>query len=239
MKLLKSVVLAMLASLVLPSVMQAQDVKADILANETKVWRTFLGTHPDTAAFERLVVPNYLCIEANGVLMTKAENVAQLTHLTFSSFKIQDPQIRVLSPSAALIVARVRFAGTANRHSMSGETLTSTVWVKRGNRWLAQIHTETFTKLSELAGANFGLVLGRGHNLLLEPNWRATAGMIRDWLTENLLLNGESIMAGRYGSTIKHVVAAIFEWCNTKPLAEDIVHVCLAGETTLEGDISQ
>jgi hypothetical protein len=141
-KLLKSVLLATLASLVLPSVMQAQNLKADILANETKVWQTFLGAHPDTAAFERLVVSDYLCIEANGVLMTKAENVAGLKHLTFSSFRIQDPQIRVLSPSAALI----RFAGTADAQSMSGETLTSTVWVKRGNKWLAQLHTETFTK---------------------------------------------------------------------------------------------
>jgi hypothetical protein len=145
-KLLKSVLLATLASLVLPSVMQAQDLKADILANETKVWQTFLGAHPDTAAFERLVVSDYLCIEANGVLMTKAENLAELKRLTFSSFKIQDPQIRVLSPSAALIVARVRFAGTADGQSMSGETLTSTVWVKRGNKWLVQLHTETFTK---------------------------------------------------------------------------------------------
>jgi hypothetical protein len=145
-KLYKSILLVTLSSVVLPSMMQAQDLKADILANETKVWQTFLGTHPDTAAFERLVVSDYLCIEANGVLMTKAENVAQLTHLTFSSFKIQDPQIRVLSPSAALIVARVRFAGTADGHGMSGETLTSTVWVKRGNKWLAQLHTETFTK---------------------------------------------------------------------------------------------
>jgi hypothetical protein len=143
---MKFVLLATLSFFVLPSVMQAQDIKADILANETKVWQTFLGAHPDTAAFERLVLSDYLCIEANGMLMTKAENVAQLTHLTFSSFKIQDPQVRVLSPSAALIVARVRFAGTANEESMSGETFTSTVWVKRGNKWLAQIHTETFTK---------------------------------------------------------------------------------------------
>ena len=75
--------------------------------------------------------------------MTWEENVAQRTHLTFSSFKIQDPQVRVLSPSAALIVARVHFAGTANEQSMSGETLTSTVWVKRGDKWLAQLHTET------------------------------------------------------------------------------------------------
>ena len=98
------------------------------------------------AALSSFVLSDYLCIEANGVLMTKAENVAQLTHLTFSSFKIQDPQIRVLSPSAALIVARVRFAGTADKQSMLGETFTSTVWVKRGNKWLAQLHTETFTK---------------------------------------------------------------------------------------------
>jgi len=144
--LLKPVLLAALSSLLLPSVMQAQDLNADILANETKVWQTFLGAHPDTTAFAELVTPDYLCIEANGELMTKAENVAQLTHLTFSSFKIQDSQVRMLSPSSALIVARVHFAGTADGHSMAGETLTSTVWVKRGNKWLVKLHTETFTK---------------------------------------------------------------------------------------------
>ena len=40
-------------------------------------------------------------------------------------------------------------------------------------------------KLAELSGADFRLVPGRGHNLLLEANWRETAGSIRDWLTEN------------------------------------------------------
>ena len=39
--------------------------------------------------------------------------------------------------------------------------------------------------LSELSGADFRLVLGRGHNLLLESDWRATAGTIRDWLADN------------------------------------------------------
>jgi hypothetical protein len=144
--LLKRFTIAILASAILPSILEAQDLKADMLANETKVWKTFLGTHPDTAAFAGLVTSDYLCIEATGVLMTKTENVAQLNHLTFSSFKIEDPQVRSLSLSSALIVARVRFSGTADGHSMSGETLTSTVWVKRDNKWLAQLHTETFKK---------------------------------------------------------------------------------------------
>ena len=38
--------------------------------------------------------------------------------------------------------------------------------------------------LAELSRADFRLVPGRGHNMLLEPNWRATAGIIRDWLAE-------------------------------------------------------
>lgn len=41
--------------------------------------------------------------------------------------------------------------------------------------------------LAELSRAEFRLVLGRGHNLLLEPNWRVTAGIIRDWLIEKSL----------------------------------------------------
>jgi uncharacterized protein DUF4440 len=142
----KSILTTILAFTMMPVVSQAQDLKTDILANETKVWQTFLGTHPDIATFEKMLTSDYLCIEATGVLMTKAENVEQLNGLTFSSFKIQDPQVRRLSPSSALIVARVRFAGTAGGHPMAAETLTSTVWVKRGNQWLAQLHTETYKK---------------------------------------------------------------------------------------------
>jgi pimeloyl-ACP methyl ester carboxylesterase len=41
--------------------------------------------------------------------------------------------------------------------------------------------------LANLSGADFHVVPGRGHNLLLEPKWKETAGMIRDWLSENCL----------------------------------------------------
>jgi len=38
--------------------------------------------------------------------------------------------------------------------------------------------------LADLSGADLHLVAGRGHNLLLEPKWRETAGLISEWLTE-------------------------------------------------------
>jgi hypothetical protein len=132
--------------LALPLTSYARDLMSDILSNENRVWETFVGPQPDTEAFGRLVTADYLCIEATGVVMNKAQNIAQLQALTFSSFKIHDAQVRKLSSEAALIVARVQFEGTAGGQKMSGETLTSTVWVKRGGQWLAQLHTETFKR---------------------------------------------------------------------------------------------
>jgi len=124
----------------------AEDLNKDILVRENMVWKTFVGSQPDIDAFKKLVAPDYLCIEATGVLMNEEENVAQLKALTFSSYEIEDPHVIRLSPKSALIVARVRFEGTAGGQKMAGETLTSTVWVKQGETWLAQLHQETFKK---------------------------------------------------------------------------------------------
>jgi hypothetical protein len=127
----------------LPVIGHGQTLSEVIQQNEQKIWQSFVGSHPDTEAFARMVLPDYRCIEFTGVLMDKEANVAQLKQLTFSSFRIEDPQVRRLSPTSALIIGRVRFAGTAGGKSMSGEVLTSTVWVRRGAQWRVQLHTET------------------------------------------------------------------------------------------------
>jgi hypothetical protein len=41
--------------------------------------------------------------------------------------------------------------------------------------------------LADLSEADLHLVGGRGHDLLLEPKWRETAGLIGEWLTEKCL----------------------------------------------------
>ena len=105
--------------------------------------RTFIGSHPDTEAFQKMILPDYLCVEPTGVLLNKAENIVELKTLTFSSYEILDPQIRQVSSTTVVIVGRVRFIATAGPHDISGETIFSTVWVKRHGQWLAQIHTET------------------------------------------------------------------------------------------------
>jgi pimeloyl-ACP methyl ester carboxylesterase len=44
--------------------------------------------------------------------------------------------------------------------------------------------------LADFYGADYRYLRGRGHNVLLEPNWRETADMIGDWLTRSVGQSG-------------------------------------------------
>jgi hypothetical protein len=118
------------------------DLSRDILACEKKVYETFLGPQPHVEAWQELTLPDYLYINFRGVIWTREENAISLkSGVVFSSIEIKNPQIRKLSPTSALIIARVLIEATAGGNDLSTETLTSTVWVKQDGKWLAQLHT--------------------------------------------------------------------------------------------------
>jgi hypothetical protein len=122
--------------------LDAEDLSREILVCENKVYETFLGPQPDVEAWKKLTLPDYLYINFRGVIWTKEENAISLkSGVVFSSIKIKNSQVRKLSPTSALIVARVLVEATAGGHDLSTETLTSTVWVKQEGKWLAQLHT--------------------------------------------------------------------------------------------------
>jgi hypothetical protein len=124
--------------------LEGEDLSREILACENKVYETFLGPQPDVEAFQTLTLPDYLSIPPNGVISTREENVIALkSGVAFSSIQIKNSQVRKLSPTSALIVARVLIEAAAGGHNISSETLTSTVWVKQDGKWLAQLHTST------------------------------------------------------------------------------------------------
>jgi len=122
--------------------LEGEDLSKEILACENKVYETFLGPQPDVEAFQKLILPDYLYITHNGVIWTGEENIISLKNgVAFSSIEIKNSQVRKLSPTSALIVARVLIEAAAGGHDLSTETLTSTVWVKQDGKWLAQLHT--------------------------------------------------------------------------------------------------
>ena len=122
--------------------LEGEDLSKEILACENKLYETFLGPQPDVEAFQKLILPDYLYITHNGVIWTGEENIISLkSGVAFSSIEIKNSQVRKLSPTSALIVARVLIEAAAGGHDLSTETLTSTVWVKQDGKWLAQLHT--------------------------------------------------------------------------------------------------
>jgi hypothetical protein len=124
--------------------LEVEDLSKEILACENKVYEAFLGPKPDVEALQKLLLPDYLYIQSKGVIWTREENLASLkSGVVFSSIEITNPQVRKLSPTSAVIVARVLIEAVAGEHNLSTETLTSSVWVKQDGKWLAQLHTST------------------------------------------------------------------------------------------------
>ena len=121
--------------------LEVEDLSKEILACEKKVYETFLGPKPDVESLQKLLLPDYLYIQSKGVIWTREENIATLkSGVVFSSIEIKNPRVRKLSPTSAVIVARVLIEAAAGEHNLSTETLTSSVWVKQhGNGWLSCI----------------------------------------------------------------------------------------------------
>jgi hypothetical protein len=129
--------------------LEVEDLSKVILACEAKVYETFLGPKPDVEAFQRLLLLDYLYIQPKGVIWTREENLASLkSGVVFSSIEIKNPQVRKLSPTSVVIVAHVLIEAAAGEQNLSTETLTSSIWVKQDDKWLAQLHNSTTTAKS-------------------------------------------------------------------------------------------
>ncbi len=123
--------------------LELEKLSQEILACEKKVYDTFIGARPDVEAFEKLLLPNYIFIQPQGIMMNKEENLASLkSGVAFSSAEITKSEVRRISPTSAVIAARVLVGVTVGGRNLSSEIITSTVWVKE-QQWMILLHTAT------------------------------------------------------------------------------------------------
>jgi len=124
-------------------VLHAEDVKKVILARETASWQVWVGTRVDISAAQKLLAPNYTAIDSSGAVWSADQMFAQMKNCGISSFKLKDPQVHLLASDSAAIVYRVDVNAMCGDHKISVDLAASSVWVKRGGKWLTEIHTET------------------------------------------------------------------------------------------------
>lgn len=111
--------------------------EADLIAKEKQVWDALKGK--DFAAFANLLAEDAVEIEPDGIY-DKAGTVNGVKQVDFTGVTLSDFKVVKLGNDAAVVSYLVKgtspaFGAEGGRHS--------TVWMKRGGKWLAVFHQGT------------------------------------------------------------------------------------------------
>jgi hypothetical protein len=111
-----------------------------LIANENKVADALMKK--DKAAFTSLVATDGWSIDGNG-FMKASELAAALDQLVIKSFKISDEKVSWVDPNTAIVAYKWTGSGTFGGQPFPPVVYASTVWTKKGDKWVAVFHQES------------------------------------------------------------------------------------------------
>jgi ketosteroid isomerase-like protein len=111
-----------------------------LIANENKINDAVAKS--DKAAFTALVVPDAWSLDGNGA-MKVSEFAAMLDQVKVKTWKITDEKVMWVDPNTAIVTYKWTGSGTFQGQAFPGVTYASTVWTKKGDKWLAVFHQES------------------------------------------------------------------------------------------------
>jgi hypothetical protein len=131
------------AALFLARALYGQDVKKVILEDETASWQAWVGDRVNVPAAQKFLAPGFIDIDASGAMWSASQEFEQMKDCGISSFKLLDSQVKLLSSQSVAIVYSVDVHAHCGGQQISEELIASSIWVKHGNQWLTELHTET------------------------------------------------------------------------------------------------
>jgi len=132
--------LALLA--LIPGISFGQDKAAlekTLIANERKINEAV--AKGDKAGFEALIAPGAVSVDKGG-FMPVAEFIKAFDQIKIASWKIDNPQVQWIDANNAIVNYTWTGAGTFMKQPVDSPTLSSTLWTKKGTKWLATFHAE-------------------------------------------------------------------------------------------------
>jgi hypothetical protein len=111
-----------------------------LIANENKVADALMKK--DKAAFTSLVSADGWTIDGNG-LMKASDMAASLDQLVIKSYKISDEKVSWVDPNTAILTYKWTGSGTYAGQAFPSTVYSSTVWTKKGDKWVAVFHQES------------------------------------------------------------------------------------------------
>ena len=157
---MKKVVLTLAALALMCSAAAAQDVNEPtaqqaapmstantldkaLIANERKM--NDAVAKGDKATFVSLVSPNAWSADGGG-FMKISDFVAAFDQVKVTSWSISDEKVNWIDGNNAVVTYKWTGAGTFQGQPLPGNVYASTVWTKKGDKWVATYHQESEAK---------------------------------------------------------------------------------------------
>jgi hypothetical protein len=111
-----------------------------LIANENKIADALMKK--DKATFASLVAADGGSIDGNGFMKT-SEMIAALDQLVIKSYKISDEKVSWVDPNTAIVAYKWTGSGSFAGQPFPSAVYASTVWTKKGDKWVAVFHQES------------------------------------------------------------------------------------------------
>ncbi len=121
---------------------QAPNAKdAAIIANERKL--SEFVAKKDKAGFTSMVTQDAIGLDAMMGVMKTSDFAGMLDQVTMTAWKISDEKVHWIDANTAVIAYKWTGTGTVQGQKFPSPVWASTVWTKKGDKWLAAFHQET------------------------------------------------------------------------------------------------
>jgi hypothetical protein len=125
---------------------------SDITAQEKQIWDKIKSK--DSAGFAGMLADDFIYIAADGVY-DKAGTVDGVKNLELTDLTLSDWKVVKLDKDAAAVTYTVSMKGTSNGQPIPDKPLrASSVWVKRGDKWVGVYHQECNLKPAPAASSS-------------------------------------------------------------------------------------
>lgn len=115
-----------------------------LLAKEKEAWDAFKHKQPD--AFKHLAAPEFVGVDPDGPVDLAAE-VKSIDDVELKDYRLADVKVIMADKDTALLTYKAMQQGTYKGQPLPPAVFASSVWVRRGGKWLAVFHQETTARV--------------------------------------------------------------------------------------------
>ena len=119
--------------------MSKKAIERALIAKEKATWEAVKKN--DVKGFKRNFSPDFAGVYEDGVHTVDVE-AEQIADVKIKEYTLSDIKVALPTGDTAIITYKVNSQGDYKGQDFSGDYYCSSVWVNRGGKWVAVLHTE-------------------------------------------------------------------------------------------------